>query len=85
MILTALAVATLLAGQLHPSAGLVCRDRRRARAFAANPHRSLPLLKAKFAPVAAPDAAKLLEAWAGGAAGARLTAEAKAALARLKR
>jgi hypothetical protein len=28
---------------------------------------------------------KLLEAWAGGAADARLTDEAKAALARLKR
>jgi hypothetical protein len=31
------------------------------------------------------EAAKLLEAWAGGAAGARLTAEAAAALGRLKR
>jgi hypothetical protein len=31
------------------------------------------------------DAVKLLEAWAGGAEGARLTAEARAALARLKR
>ena len=31
------------------------------------------------------DAVKLLEAWAAGADGARLTTEAKAALARLKK
>ena len=35
--------------------------------------------------IGTPDAVKLLEAWAGGAADARLTDEAKAALARLKR
>jgi hypothetical protein len=35
--------------------------------------------------IATPDAVKLLETWSRGAAGARLTTEAQAALARLRR
>ena len=69
------------------------------RLMAAFPKESLAFLREKTAPdglravraveavewMATPDAVKLLERWAGGAAGSRLADEAKAALARLRR
>jgi WD40 repeat protein len=69
------------------------------RWLSASPDQVLPFVRKQPAPdglramraveavewMGTPEALKLLEAWAGGAAEARLTAEAKAALARIRR